>query len=79
MKKVGDIMTNEKKMMLLEDILEIDEGSLILDMALDELEEWNSMAHLSFIVLMDGEFRKKVTGKELSQCRKVSDLMAMMC
>ena len=49
-------MTEREKLALLEDMLELDEGNLTMDMALDEVDGYDSMAKLSLIVLMEDEF-----------------------
>ena len=45
-------MTEREKLALLEDIMELDEGDLSVDMALEDIEEYNSMTKLSLIVMM---------------------------
>ena len=71
-------MTQEKKLALLEDMMELEPGSLTPETELEELEEWDSIALLSFIALMDEEFGKTVTGGSLREMKTVSDLLAVM-
>lgn len=71
-------MTNQEKIALLEDMLELDEGTLTGHTALTEIEEWNSMAKLSLIVLMDEEFSKKLTGYQIKQFTTVQDILSFM-
>ncbi len=71
-------MTQEKKLALLEDMMELEPGSLTPETVLEELEEWDSIALLSFIALMDEEFGKTVTGGSLREMKTVSDLLAVM-
>ena len=71
-------MTNQEKIIMLEEMLELEEGTLNEDIVLSELEEWNSMAALSLIVLMDEEFGKKLTGKEIKEFRIVKDILSYM-
>ena len=54
-------MTDREKLALLEDMLELDEGDLTLDKALGDIDEYDSMAKLSLIVLMEDEFGVKLT------------------
>ena len=55
-------MTEREKLALLEDMMELDEGDLTVDKALDDIDEYDSMAKLSLIVLMEDEFGVKLTG-----------------
>lgn len=71
-------MTEREKLALLEDMLEMDEGSLSVDMELDEVDEYDSMAKLSLIVLMEDEFNKKITGDMIKGFTTVGDIVALM-
>ena len=67
-----------KKLALLEEVMELDEGSLDLDMKLKEIEEYDSMVKLSLIVLMNDEFGKKITVKEINNFVTVRDVIDFM-
>lgn len=71
-------MTNEEKIALLEDMLELDGGSLKPEMVLDEISEYDSMAKLSLIVLMDDEFGKKLTGEQIREFKTIGDILDFM-
>jgi acyl carrier protein len=71
-------MTNQEKIVLLEEMLELDEGSLNGDMALADIEEWDSMAALSLIVLMDENFDKKLTGAQIKEFKSIQDILDFM-
>ena len=71
-------MTEREKLALLEDMLELDEGSLSVDMELDEVDEYDSMAKLLLIVLMEDEFNKKITGDMIKGFTTVGDIVALM-
>lgn len=68
-------MTNKEKIEMLEEIMELDEGSLKEDTVLYDLAEWNSMTSLSLIVLADEEFDKKLTGKQIKEFKIVKDII----
>ena len=72
------IMTNEEKIALLEDMLELDNGSLKAETALSSIDEYDSMAKLSLIVLFDEECGKKLTGEEIRAFKKVGDILVAM-
>lgn len=71
-------MTNEQKLAMLEEMMELDEGVLSENTDLSNLDEWDSLSLLSFMALMDDEFGKSVTGKEVRECKIVKDLLDMM-
>lgn len=71
-------MSNKEKMKLLEDMLELDEGVLTEETALDDIEEWNSMASLSFILLMNNSFHKTITAKQMRTFKTIKDICDYM-
>lgn len=71
-------MSEREKLALLEDMLELDEGDLNADMALDDIDEYDSMAKLSLIVLMEDEFGIKLTGDVIKGFETVGDIVALM-
>lgn len=71
-------MTNEEKIAMLEDLLELDGGSLKPETELNSIEEYDSMAKLSLIVMMDDEFNKKLTGEHISGFKTVQDILDFM-
>ena len=71
-------MTQEEKMTLLKDMLELDGGSLTPETELSSIEEYDSMAKLSLIVLMDEECGKKLTGEKIREFKTVQDILDFM-
>lgn len=71
-------MTEKEKIALLEDMLELDEGALTPEMELSAIDEYDSMAKLSLIVLFDDECGKKLTGEEIRTFKTVGDILAAM-
>lgn len=71
-------MTNEEKIAMLEDTLELDGGSLKPETVLADIDEYDSMAKLSLIVLMDDECGKKLTGEQIRQFKTVQDILDFM-
>ena len=71
-------MTQEDKIAMLEDMLELDGGVLEPATELSSIDEYDSMAKLSLIVLMDDEFGKKLTGEKISQFKTVQDILDFM-
>jgi len=71
-------VTEKEKLAMLEELFEMDEGSLSAEMVLDELEQWDSMAKLSLIVLMDDEFGKELSGDQIKKFVKIQDVLDFM-
>lgn len=71
-------MNKEEKIALLEDMLEVDEGTLSEESVLDELEEWDSVASVSLIVLMQDEFDKRMTARDVKAFVTVKDILDAM-
>ena len=67
-----------KKLALIEEALDVKEGSLTAETPLDDVEEWDSIAMLSLIAMLDDEFGKTITGKELRALKSVADILAYM-
>jgi acyl carrier protein len=67
-----------KKLALLEEVMELDEGTLAPEMKLGEIEEYDSMVKLSLIVLMKDEFDKTITVKEINNFVTVQDVLDFM-
>ena len=71
-------MTNAEKIALLEEVMELEEGTLQQDDVLEEYDERDSVTILGIISLIDEEFGKTVTGKEVRYIKTVSGLLDMM-
>ncbi len=71
-------MTEKEKLAMLEETLDLAEGTLSAETVLTDLDEYDSMAKLSLIVLMDDEFGVKVTGDMIKGFRTVGDILETM-
>ena len=71
-------MTNEKKIELLADILDVDAEGLTPETRLVDMSEWDSIAALSFIAMMDEEFGKEFKGSEFKKIVTVQDALNVM-
>lgn len=70
-------MTDDKKLELLAEILDCDVEELTPETELSSLE-WDSVAVLSFIAMMDEEFGKAVKGAEIKQLVTIQDALNIM-
>lgn len=71
-------MDEGKKLALLEEALEMEEGELKADMELEGLDEYNSLSKLSIIVMMNDEFGKKLTNDQVKAFSTVQDILDCM-
>ena len=71
-------MTDAQKLQLIEETLELDTNSLSADLSLDSIDAYDSMAKLALIVMMDDEFKKKLTGEKIREFKTVRDIMDFM-
>lgn len=67
-------MTTEEKIAMLEDIMDLDEGTLTLDSVLDDLEEWDSLSKLSLIVEAKQQFNKVLLAETIRSFKTVNDI-----
>ena len=63
---------------MLEEMLELDGGSLTPSTELDSIDEYDSMAKLALIVLMDEECGKKLTGEQIRRFKTIQDVLDFM-
>lgn len=71
-------MTEQEKLALLEETIEADEGSLKPEMDLEEVAEYDSLAKLSIIVMMEDNFDKKLTADDVRSFKTVGDILKCM-
>lgn len=71
-------METSKKIELLEELFELENGSLNPETVLANLEEYDSMSKLSLIVMMDEECGKKLTGEQILKFKTVQDILDFM-
>jgi acyl carrier protein len=51
------------------------EGTVNEDTALTDVSDWDSLAHVEFIALMDEQYGTTVSAKPVSECTTARDLM----
>lgn len=71
-------MSEKEKIELLEEMMDLDAGTLKADDTLADFEEWDSLTALTFISEMDERFGKKVTGEQIKAFVTVADAIALM-
>jgi len=68
-------MTNAEKIILIEEMLELDEESITAETKLDDIEEWDSMAALMLINLADLRFKKELVPNQITSFKTVGDIL----
>jgi acyl carrier protein len=71
-------MTDENKIRLIEDALELEANTLSESTHLADIENYDSMTKLIIIVLCDDEFNKKLTGEHINSFTTVKDIIDFM-
>ena len=71
-------MELKEKMALIEEVLDVEEGILSPETLLSDVDEWDSIAALSLIVMLDENFEKTVSGAEIKAMESVKDILAYM-
>ena len=62
----------------LDEILDLEEGTLQGTEILEEIEEWDSLAVISFIALADDKFDIVIEGETLLKAQTVNDLLGLV-
>lgn len=68
----------EDKMIIVEDTLDVEPGSLKEDTKLVNLEEWDSLAKLNIMALAKKRKGLAIDADQLMDCKTVSDLFEFL-
>lgn len=71
-------MDLQTKLEKLEDLMDIDSGSLTPETLLSDIEEWDSLSALSYVVMMKDDFCKKISGDQIRAFKTVQDILDTM-
>lgn len=71
-------MTEKERIELLEEIMDLNPGTLHPNDTLAEFDEWDSLSELTFIAEMDHRFGKRITGEEIKAFITVADAIVVM-
>lgn len=66
------------KLQKLEEIMDLEEGTLQASNRLEEIEEWDSITHLSLIITLEEDFGKQISGKTLRNLKTVQEILDLM-
>jgi acyl carrier protein len=71
-------MSKEEFLGALQEMLELDPGSLTGNEALGEVDAWDSMAVISFMAMADEKFGKSVTAQSIAGAKSIGDLYKLV-
>lgn len=71
-------MDTQKKISIIEECMDLDEGTLTVDTDLTGFEEWDSVTALSIIAMVDETFHKTISGADLKKAKTVADVISLM-
>lgn len=67
-------MTLQEKIEFIEEIMDVDEGSLTEDTILEEVEEWDSLSTLTLTVKMKQDYDMNLTTDTIKEFVTVGDI-----
>ena len=67
-------MTIKEKLILLQNIMDLGEGDLEPEVLLEDLEEWDSIARLSFLTTVKKISGKTMTVQDFENLKTVQDI-----
>ena len=68
-------MTRKEIIEMIEEMLDVEDGSLNEESNLSEIPEYDSMTKLSLIVMCDDEFGKRLTGERMVEFSTIKDIL----
>lgn len=71
-------MTDQEKLEAIADSMEMNVEELSQDMVLEEIENWDSIAVLSIIAVINDKFNRFPSADEIHTYKTVGDLMGAM-
>lgn len=71
-------MTEQEKLILLSEILEIELSKMTPTALLETFEEWDSLALISLIGMFSKHFAKKMSAQKLKEFKIVNDILLEM-
>lgn len=67
-------MSIQDKLDLIEEVMDVDEGTLTLETVLNDLDEWDSLSTLALTVEMKQKFKMNLTTDVIKTFKVVKDI-----
>lgn len=71
-------MSIQEKLALIEECMDLNDGTLKPEDVLADYEEWDSLTILSIIAMADEQFQKTISGEDLKGAKTVADILALL-
>lgn len=68
-------MTQEEKLELLEEVLDMDKEDIDVTMNLEEMDEWDSLSKLGLMAEVKTRLSKRLTVEEVQKFKTVQDII----
>lgn len=68
-------MTQEEKLELLEEVLDMDKEDIDVTMNLEEMDEWDSLSKLGLMEEVKTRLNKRLTVEEVQKFKTVQDII----
>lgn len=69
---------NKDKLGLMEECMELPEGTLSIEDRLADYEEWDSLSVLTFMALMDERYGRRISPEDVDKLVTVADAIRLM-
>ncbi len=74
----GSKMQLQEKMELIAELLELEVGDFTPETNLDDLDEWDSLAAISYVVMMDEKFGVVANPADVKNFKTIQDILDSM-
>lgn len=71
-------MSDREKIDIIAEVMELEAEAIDIEDMLDSYDEWDSLAALSFVAVMDAKYNKAVDVNKLKEVITVQDLMNLI-
>jgi acyl carrier protein len=67
--KVADLMA---------DVFDLDDFVVANETSADDIEEWDSLSHIRFMITLERAFKVKFSNEEISELKNIGELVAVI-
>jgi acyl carrier protein len=75
---LGGNVEKTKFLLSLDELLELEPGTVKGSEPLDSFENWNSLGIISFMALVDDQFGVNLQARQIAECNTIADLVALL-
>jgi acyl carrier protein len=63
---------------LMADVFDLDDFEVVETTCADDIEEWDSLSHIRFMITLERAFKVKFSNEEISELKNVGDLVTVI-